>query len=206
MNATSLLKRDHKAVEALFKKFERAGENAGRLKRQTMDRIIHELSQHAAVEEQVFYPIARRVLKDEEDLVLEALEEHHVVKWTLSELEGMDPDNERFEPKAKVLFESVRHHVEEEETELFPKLNKAMSSEQLDALGTAITKAKRLAHTRPHPRAPDSPPANILLGPVAKAIDLAKDAIRGARRARKLSAARRGSARGRGRVARSTRR
>jgi hemerythrin-like domain-containing protein len=66
---TSLLKKDHQAVEALFKKFERAGENAGRLKRQTMDRIIHELSQHAAVEEQVFYPMARKVLRDEEDLV-----------------------------------------------------------------------------------------------------------------------------------------
>jgi hypothetical protein len=49
-----------------------------------------------------------------------------------------------------------------------------MTSEQLDALGTAITKAKRLAPTRPHPRAPDSPPANILLAPVAKAMDLAK--------------------------------
>ena len=61
-------------------------------KRKIVDRIIEELSVHAAIEEQVFYPVARATVPDTEDIVLESLEEHHIVKWMLSELDGLDPD------------------------------------------------------------------------------------------------------------------
>src|SRR6266480_4135544 len=108
MNALKLLKDDHRTVEALFKRFEQAGDRAHKTKRGIVDKIVEELSVHAAIEEQVLYPAARKAVPEADDNVLEALEEHHVVKWTLSELEGMDPTDERFGPKVTVLIESVR--------------------------------------------------------------------------------------------------
>ncbi len=122
MDAITLLKNDHRAVERLFKRFEAAGEGAVVEKREIVDRIIEALSVHAAIEEQVFYPVARATVPGTEDIALESLEEHHIVKWTLSELDGMSPDDERFDAKVTVLIESVRHHVGEEEGEFFPKV------------------------------------------------------------------------------------
>src|SRR4051812_21522690 len=116
MDAITLLKNDHKTVEKLFKAFEKAGDGAKVRKRELVDKIIEELAIHAAIEEQVFYPAIRELVPESEDMVLESLEEHHIVKWTLSELEALSPENERFDAKVIVLTESVRHHVEEEES------------------------------------------------------------------------------------------
>src|ERR1700722_494466 len=126
MDAITQLKADHKAVEALFKRFEKAGDGARAAKGDIADRIIEELSVHAAIEEQVFYPSVRREVEGVEDQVLESLEEHHIAKWVLSELDGMDPSDERFDAKVTVLIESVRHHVEEEEQDLFPAVRAAL--------------------------------------------------------------------------------
>jgi len=90
------------------------------------------------------------------DMVLESLEEHHVVKWTLAELEKMTPEDERFDAKVTVLMESVRHHVEEEQEDLFVKARKLLGEKVLEELGERMAKAKKLAPTRPHPRAPDT--------------------------------------------------
>src|SRR6188474_3412853 len=115
MDAITLLRADHKTVEQLFKRFETAGDRAYTEKRQIVDRIIEELSIHAAIEEQVFYPVARETVPTTEDIALESLEEHHIVKWVLSELVDLDPREERFDAKVTVLMENVRHHVDEEE-------------------------------------------------------------------------------------------
>lgn len=159
MDAIALLRNDHRAVERLFKEFEKAGPKAHKTRRQVADKIVKELSVHAVIEEQVFYPAVRKAVPDTEDDVLEGLEEHHIVKWTLSEVDGMDPEHERFVPKMTVLMESVRHHVEEEEGELFPAVREAMTRKQLGELGDLLTAAKEIVPTGPHPRAPDSPPA-----------------------------------------------
>src|SRR5438045_4462538 len=97
MDAITLLKNDHKTVEKLFKQFEKAGDRATATKRNLVDKIIEELSIHAAIEEQVLYPAARELVPDSTDMVLESLEEHHIVKWTLSELDGLSPDDEPFD-------------------------------------------------------------------------------------------------------------
>src|SRR4051812_2180351 len=102
MDAIALLKADHKTVEALFRRFEQAGRNAKKLKRSLADKMVRELAIHAAIEEQVFYPSVRAKADKMEDFVLESLEAHHVVKWLLTELEGLAPDAERFEAKVKV--------------------------------------------------------------------------------------------------------
>jgi hemerythrin-like domain-containing protein len=177
VDAITLLKDDHSTVKDLFKRFEAAGDDAHKTKRQIVDKIIQELSVHAAIEEQVFYPAVRSAVEQAEDEVLESLEEHHIVKWTLSELEGMDPEDERFDAKVTVLIESVRHHIDEEEGEMFPKVRKAVGRKELQELGEQMKDAKQAAPTRPHPRAPDQPPGNLIAGPLAALLDAGKDAV-----------------------------
>ena len=179
MDAITLLKNDHQTVEQLFKRFEQAGERAHVQKRQIVDRIIEELSVHAAIEEQFFYPAARATVPDTEDVTLESLEEHHVVKWLLSELETMDPAHERFDAKVTVLIETVRHHVEEEENEFFPKVRKELGRNELADLGETLANAKPSAPTRPHPRMPDTFPLNLIAGPIAGAVDRLRDNLSG---------------------------
>jgi hemerythrin superfamily protein len=186
MDAITLLKNDHRSVEKLFKTFARTGDRAKKTKAELVAGMVAELSVHAAVEEQVFYPAIRTEVPDTQDEVLESLEEHHVVKWLLSELDGMSPDDERFDAKVKVLTESVRHHVEEEEQELFPRVRSALGRKRLGELGTRIEEAKKTAPTRPHPRLPDTPPKNAVAGAVSGAMDravsTARDLVDGVRR------------------------
>jgi hemerythrin superfamily protein len=170
-DAIVLLREDHKTVEKLFKQFEKLGDNAHKSKRDVVDRIIQELSIHAAIEEMHFYPAVRAKSDEISDDVLEGLEEHHVVKWTLSELVDLDPTNERFDAKVTVLIESVRHHVEEEEEDMFPKVREAFGRNELRDLGDVMEKAKATAPKRPHPKAPDEPPMNALTNAPAGLLD-----------------------------------
>ncbi|MFD8500522.1 hemerythrin domain-containing protein [Amycolatopsis sp. NPDC059657] len=148
-DAIVLLKNDHKTVEKLFKEFEKAGPNAHATKRKLADSIIEELTVHAFIEEEIFYPAARSAAPDTKSHVLESVEEHHVVVWLMSELAGMDPEDERFDAKVTVLTESVRHHVEEEEDEWFPEVRKAMGRKQLQELGQRMLDAKPAAPRDP---------------------------------------------------------
>jgi hemerythrin-like domain-containing protein len=182
MNALTLLKQDHGNVEEFFHRFETASpddfDELGRVR----DLVLEHLSRHAAAEEQVFYPAIRERLSEQDAFtVLEGLEEHHVVKATLAELEKLAPAHERFRPKMTVLIESVRHHVEEEENTLFPKVRDAFTVEELNTMGERLEGAKAVAPTRAHPFLPDKPPFNILLGvPVAiidGAVTAGKEAV-----------------------------
>jgi hemerythrin superfamily protein len=175
MDGITLLKQDHKTVEKLFKQFEKAKQPAEQ--RKVAEKVVKELSVHAAIEEMVFYPAIRDRVPDTEDMVLESLEEHHIVKWVLSELDDMKPDHERFKAKMTVLIENVRHHVEEEESELFPQVRKAIGRKELGELGDAMEKAKKTAPTRPHPKAPDTPPGNVVAGTAAAVVDKARDKV-----------------------------
>ena len=134
---------------------------------------------HAAIEEQLFYPVTRATVPDTEDIALESLEEHHIVKWVLSELDGMDPEDERFDAKVTVLIENVRHHVEEEEEEYFPKVRDELGRNALDDLGDAMAAAKKVAPTHPHPRSPDTPPGNLVVGTAAGVVDRVGDTVSG---------------------------
>ena len=142
MDAIVLLKDDHKTVEQLFKRFEKAGERAYKEKQHVVEQIIHELTTHAYIEEEIFYPAARQDVPETKDHVLESVEEHHVVVWMLSELKDLDPKDERFDAKVTVLIENVRHHVEEEEQEWFPQVREALGRNRLQELGEQMEKAK----------------------------------------------------------------
>ena len=168
MNAITLLKTDHGNVDALFKQFEALGRDGDPAeKRRVVDHIIEQLSVHASVEEQLVYPALREKLEDDFP-ILEALEEHHVAKATLAEIEKLVPTNERFDAKVTVLIESVRHHVEEEEQDVFEMLRVHFSATELEELGDAMEKAKKTAPIRPHPMTPDQPQLHTLIAlPVA---------------------------------------
>jgi hemerythrin-like domain-containing protein len=176
VDAIALLKQDHREVAQLFTRFERAGDGARQAKRRLVDAMIEALSRHAGIEELVFYPAVRREVKGADSDVLEAIEEHHVVKVLLHELEDLDPAHERFDAKVTVLIENVRHHVKEEEQELFPEVRTKLGRSRLLDIGDELQAAKRQAPTRPHPYAPDEPPANVIVGNAVAVIDRARTA------------------------------
>jgi hemerythrin superfamily protein len=133
MKATDLLKKQHRSVKALFKKVEKTED--GRQRRQLMEQIASELMMHTKIEEEIFYPAVREVgTSKAEEMVDEAIEEHHVVDLVLAELPKVDPEDERFHAKMTVLSELVEHHVEEEEEEMFPMAEKKLGKERMQAL------------------------------------------------------------------------
>ena len=121
-DAVALLKADHREVEKLFSQFEKAsGESR---KQQIAMKICQELKVHTQIEEEIFYPTSRDFLKDDE-IVNEAIVEHQAAKDLIAEIEAMDPSDEMFDAKVTVLQEMIEHHVQEEEKEYFPQVQKS---------------------------------------------------------------------------------
>ena len=135
--ATELLRADHKLVSGLFADYEKA--RSKDKKKMLVARICQELSVHAQVEEEIFYPAVKRALKDKE-LIPEATVEHATLKALIAQVEGVEPDGEMFDAKIKVLSEYVEHHVKEEQNEMFPKAN--ASKLDMTELGAEITARK----------------------------------------------------------------
>lgn len=132
VNAVELLKEQHREVDALFAEIEAAGERAGKKKNALFEKIAEKLTMHTKLEESIFYPAAKEA---DEDLVLEAFEEHDNVKTMIRKLQRTTVGDETFDAKISVLKELVKHHVKEEEEELFPRCEEALGEEQLLALG-----------------------------------------------------------------------
>jgi hemerythrin superfamily protein len=144
-DAIKLLTTDHNEVKGLFQEFEGLGEQAFKGKQNVVGRICRELTVHAQIEEQIFYPRVRRAGKEEKDEVLEGIEEHQLIKELVAELEGMSAEEESFDAKVKVLKEQVEHHVEEEEGQMFPHVRKAIQQDELVKLGGQLWQAKKKA-------------------------------------------------------------
>ncbi len=135
--ATALLRADHKLVADLFSEYEKARSTSK--KKELVTQICTELTVHAQVEEEIFYPAVKLALKDKE-LIPEATVEHATLKELIAQVEGIQPDGEMFDAKIKVLSEYVKHHVKEEQNEIFPKAKAA--NMDMVALGTKITERK----------------------------------------------------------------
>ena len=136
-DAIALLKADHEAVSQLFAEYETT--RSVPKKKALVAELCTALSVHAQIEEEIFYPAVKAALKDKL-LVPEATVEHTGVKDLIAQLEGAEPDGEMFDARVKVLSEYVKHHVKEEQTEMFTKA-KATSLDMLD-LGTRMAARK----------------------------------------------------------------
>ncbi len=121
-DAVALLRADHKEVSELFEQFEKSRSSAK--KQQLVAQICTALTVHAQIEEEIFYPEVQAALKDKE-LVPEARVEHQSIKDLIAAVQGVAPDGEDYDAKVKVMSEWVKHHVKEEQNEMFPKAKKA---------------------------------------------------------------------------------
>ncbi len=133
MNAIDLLEQQHREVEELFEEFEDAGDGAKKTKERLCKEISDALAIHAEIEEKLFYPESKQ--PDTEEILRESVEEHLAMKRLVADLIESDPSDDQFEAKMKVLKEQVEHHVDEEEKELFPKVRKDLSKDELEDLG-----------------------------------------------------------------------
>lgn len=141
-DAIALLEADHRMVEAIFDAYDKLGDDADVERLSLALQACVELDVHARLEEEVFYPAARDALgKEGEDLLDEAEVEHASVKDLITQISAMQPGDALYDAKVKVLGEYVKHHVKEEEDELFPKLRR--SGLDLDALGARMAERKQ---------------------------------------------------------------
>ncbi len=137
-DAVALLKADHALVSSLFKSVE--GTRATAKKKALVAQICQELTIHATVEEEIFYPAFQQALRDDE-LVPEAHVEHESLKNLIAQLEDAEPGDEMYDARVKVLSEYVKHHVKEEHSEMFPKAKKS-SKLDLQELGERMLARK----------------------------------------------------------------
>ena len=137
--ALELLMSDHRKVERLFAQYEEEKDGDEETKQQLCERICNELKIHAQVEEELFYPWARDQM-DEGELIEEALVEHQSAKDLIAQIEGAGQMDASLDAKVKVLGEYIKHHVHEEENEMFPKLRG--EEEALDELGQELASRK----------------------------------------------------------------
>ncbi len=147
MNAITLLKADHNAVQGLLQQIKCLDESAHGQRRELFRQIDKELTLHSKIEETIFYPALKQKasFSDDDDAtqeVLEAYEEHANVKSMLQRLESTDAADETYNAKLQVLSELVKHHVHEEEHEMFKEAKDLMSESELEQLGAQLAQAK----------------------------------------------------------------
>jgi hemerythrin superfamily protein len=177
-NVIDELVTDHREVEELFGRIE--GLPPGDKNRKVYaDQVTIELVRHSVAEESYLYPAVREHIPGGDALADKELEDHAKAEQIMKDLEGCQADDPDFDRLMGLLMSEIRMHVADEEQNLFPRLRAACPVGALDDLGDKVRQAKKTAPTRPHPSAPDKPPANKLLAPGAGLIDRVRDALSG---------------------------
>jgi hemerythrin superfamily protein len=175
-DVVDVLVQDHHDVENIFAELEKPGGSPQR-RRDLTHVVIAELVRHSTAEEQYLYPAAREFLPDGDKIADHEIAEHARAEEVMHQLMKLDATDDSFNHLLAKLISEIRHHVREEEAELFPRLREACDRATLVELGSKVLAAERLAPTRPHPAAPDTPPLNKLAAPVMGAVDRALDAL-----------------------------
>jgi hemerythrin-like domain-containing protein len=143
----AMLKADHAKVKALFKKFESASDRMTKAKQQMVEEVLAALEVHAQIEEEIFYPAVKAIgEKESNKLIAESTEEHLVVQHLMQEMRGLAASDEQYAAKFVVLMENVRHHMEEEEGEMFPMAEEELDDE-LDELLAQMRERKQTLQT-----------------------------------------------------------
>jgi hemerythrin superfamily protein len=169
------LRHDHEQVRRLFSRIENA---TGEHRRELFEQLVGELVRHEVAEEEILRPVSKR---DAGEAIAGArLKEESKAEALLKDMEKLDVNSSEFNTKLKRLRQQVEAHAEAEESKEFPRVEAKESRDRLQQMGAAYEAAKKLAPTHPHPSTPNTPMANLLVGPLAAVVDRTRDAVRDA--------------------------
>ncbi|MDQ1050750.1 hemerythrin domain-containing protein [Streptomyces sp. V4I2] len=177
-NVIDELVTDHREVEDIFGRIE-ALPSGDKDRKVYAEQATMELVRHSVAEEEYLYPAVREHLVNGNTMADKEIEDHSRAEQIMKDLEGCAAEDPEFDRLVGMLMTEIRSHIADEEQNLFPQLRAACPPEALDGLGDKVRMAKKMAPTRPHPSAPDTPPANKLLAPGAGLVDRLRDVLTG---------------------------
>ena len=176
-----VLEHDHREVEQMFAELESlrgASADEDKERRKTLtEQVTIELVRHSVAEEVLVYPVVESKVGAEE--VEHAREEHKEAEKTLQRLERLDADDPSFDDELAELMREIRHHIEDEEGQMFAQMRQAVEPDELRRLGARVEAFKKVAPTRPHPNVPNQPLARAAAGPAASLFDRMRDLATG---------------------------
>jgi hemerythrin superfamily protein len=176
-----ILEHDHREVEEMFSELEtlrgEVTDEAKDRRKDLVDQVTIELVRHSVAEEVIVYPeVEDRVSSEEAE---HAREEHAEAEETLKRLEKLDADDPDFDDELATLMKEIRHHIEDEEGQMFAHMRQVIDSDELRKLGARVEAFKKVAPTRPHPNVPNTPLARVAAGPAASMLDRMRDLATG---------------------------
>lgn len=178
-NVIDILTTDHREVVQMFVELESlhgaTSDDDRQRRKDLVEQVTIELVRHSVAEEAEVYPVVAQ--KVSESGAERSKHEHAEAEKTMKRLEDLQPDDAGFDAELATLMREIREHVKGEEGEVFPQMRQAFSEDELVELSMKVASIKQMAPTRPHPAAPDSPPADKILGPAAGLLDRMRDAV-----------------------------
>jgi hemerythrin superfamily protein len=176
-----VLEHDHREVEQMFAELESlrgaSTEEAQSRRKDLTEQVTIELVRHSVAEEVLVYPQVEKKVSPEE--VEHAREEHAEAEKTLQRLEKLDADDPGFDDELATLMKEIRHHIEDEEGQMFAHMRQVIDPEELRKLGGRVEAFKKVAPTRPHPNVPNRPLAQVAAGPALSLFDRMRDLATG---------------------------
>jgi len=176
-----VLEQDHREVEEMFAELESlrgaSTDEAKSRRKDLTEQVTIELVRHSVAEEVIVYPRVESKVSEEE--VEHARKEHAEAEETLQRLEKLDADDPSFDDELATLMEEIRHHIDDEEGEMFAHMRQKLDPEELRKLGASVEAFKKVAPTRPHPNVPNTPLARLAAGPAASLFDRMRDLASG---------------------------
>jgi hypothetical protein len=176
-----ILEHDHREVEEMFKELESlrgaSSEEQKARRKELADQVTIELVRHSVAEEVLVYPPVEKKVSAEE--VEHARKEHAEAEETLARLEKLDADDPAFDDELATLMAEIRHHIEDEEGQMFAHMRQVIDADELRTLGGRVEAFKKVAPTRPHPNVPNDPLSRAAAGPAASLLDRMRDLATG---------------------------
>jgi hemerythrin superfamily protein len=181
LDVIEILERDHREMEQMFSELETlrgASTDEAKSRRKALtDQVTIELVRHSVAEEVLVYPQVEDKVSAEE--AEHAREEHAEAEETLHRLEKLDADDPAFDDELATLMAEIRHHIEDEEGQMFAHMRQAIDADELRKLGGRVEAFKKIAPTRPHPNVPNEPLPRMAAGPAASLFDRMRDLATG---------------------------
>lgn len=169
----------HREVDEMFSQLEKMDGSTSDEAHHLAEKVVISLVEHSVAEEIYLYPATREHVPGGNEIADHEVSEHGGAEQTMKNLESLEPNDSGFWPTVHELISSVRHHVQEEENDLFPKLRAACSEQALQDLGGKVEQVQKIAPTRPHPSSPSEGSSLAAVTPGAGLVDRARDALSG---------------------------